>query len=257
MSTAGSLGSGLASSRASRWLRSSPKPFLVPLPRAVAPSRDTEDGLSLSGCFLACRASHVGSCRDFPDGCLAPASSPSGWTSSWSTKLGQHISLAPALRPWLHAPAPSSCPGAIHLSTVPQPPCLGDDGQAVREWDCKRRRWVGTESCRDQEVQGETCRLSVGRLGRLDWLGESGPGGQRGRRSFAAATGGRAGRIGTSGDRHLLVPEPRERHPLGPGRGCLGLGAGQAEPGWDGSGDPGSPSCCAGRYWPHGDAQPW
>lgn len=39
---------------ASRWLGNSPEPFLVPLPTAVAPSRDTGARLSLSGCFPAC-----------------------------------------------------------------------------------------------------------------------------------------------------------------------------------------------------------
>lgn len=104
-----------ASSRASRWLGNSPEPFLVPLPTAVALSRDTGARLSLSGCFPACQASHVGSCCDFPDGCLAPSSSPSGWTSSWSTRLGQHISLAPALPFYLRALASESLPSAGQL----------------------------------------------------------------------------------------------------------------------------------------------
>lgn len=41
------------------------------------------------------------------------------------------------------------------------------------------------------------------------------------------------------------------------GKGCPGLGTGQAEPGWDGSGERGSPSHCTGWYWPHGNAWPW
>lgn len=128
LSTAGSLGSGLVSCHASRWLGSSPKPFLVPLPETVAPSRDTGAELSLSGCFPACQASHVRSCRDFPDGCLAPASSPSGWAGSWSIKPGQHIALAPALPPQLRALAPASHQSAAQLPMVPQPPCLGGAG---------------------------------------------------------------------------------------------------------------------------------
>lgn len=104
-----------ASSRVSRWLGSCPEPFPVALPTAVAPSRDTGARLSLSACFPACQASPVGSCCDFPDGCLAPSSSPSGWTSSWSTKLGQHISLAPALPFHLRGLAAGSLPGAGQL----------------------------------------------------------------------------------------------------------------------------------------------
>ena len=218
MSTAGSLGSGLVSSRVSRWLGSSSEPFLVPLPGAVAPSCDTGAGLSLSGCFPACQASRVKSCRDFPDGCLAPASSPSGWASSWSTKPGRHIALASALPPQFRAPAPASRPGAGWLPVVLRPPCLGDAGWVARERGCKCRRRAGTESRRGWEARGETCHLFTGRLGWPDWLGKSGPGGQHRRRSFAASAGGRAGRIRAGGDRHLPVLEPRERGPLEPGR---------------------------------------
>lgn len=131
-----------ASSRANRWLGNSPGPFLVPLPTAVVPSRDTGARLSLSGFFTACQASHVGSCCDFPDGCLAPSSSPSGWTSSWSTKLGQHISLAPASCPAY----PPLCPGFRIPPQCWPAPCLGDLRGVVRQGGCEGQLRAGTES---------------------------------------------------------------------------------------------------------------
>lgn len=174
LSTACSLGSGLVSYHASRWLGSSPEPFLVPLPRAVAPSRDTGARLSLSGCFPACQASRVGSCRDFPDGFLAPASSPSGWASSWSTKLGRCIALAPALPPQLHAPAPASRPGAGRLPVVPRPLYLGDAEQVVKEWGCERWQQAGTESHRGgRHREKPAASLPGGWGGQTGWASQA------------------------------------------------------------------------------------
>lgn len=189
-----------AGSRASRWLGCSPESFLVPLPAAVAPSRDTGAGLPFfSGCFPACQASRVGSCCDFPDGCLAPASSPSGWASSWSTVLGQCITSAPA-------PLPNPMPHLQHPAPVPglRPPARhgatagGMLGQAAVKWGCERGPRASSESRQGQEVWGETRCCSVGWLGQPDWLGESGPGGQHGRRLLSAAAGGRASSIGAA-----------------------------------------------------------
>lgn len=189
-----------AGSRASRWLGCSPESFLVPLPAAVAPSRDTGAGLPFfSGCFPACQASRVGSCCDFPDGCLAPASSPSGWASSWSTVLGQCITSAPA-------PLPNPMPHLQHPTPIPglRPPARrgatagGMLGQAAVKWGCECGPRASSESRQGQEVWGETRCCSVGWLGQPDWLGESGPGGQHGRRLLSAAAGGRASCIGAA-----------------------------------------------------------
>lgn len=123
----------LAGSRASRWLGCSPESFLVPLPAAVAPSRDTGAGLpfffrlfpSLSGqsCWVLLR---------FPGWLLGTCLFPIRMGKFLEHRVGVMHHLGPCPAPQPHAPALASHPG-----TQAAPPGTaqchgwGDAGQAA------------------------------------------------------------------------------------------------------------------------------